>query len=66
MIKNFEELNAKYNACRAKMDGKFAGEGGKRAIVLCGGTGTPPFPTVISPTGSSPTKPLTWWMRPAP
>ncbi len=39
MIKNFEELNAKYNACRAKMDGKFAGEGGKRAIVLCGGTG---------------------------
>jgi (2Fe-2S) ferredoxin len=39
MIKNFEELNAKVSACRAKMDGKFAGEGGKRAIVLCGGTG---------------------------
>ena len=39
MIKNFDELSAKYDACRAAMDGKFEGEGGKRAIVLCGGTG---------------------------
>ena len=39
MIKNFEELNAKVSECSVCLDKKLAGEGGKRAIVLCGGTG---------------------------
>ena len=39
MINTFEELQAKQVACSKCLDGKFAGEAGKRAIVLCGGTG---------------------------
>ena len=39
MIKTFEELESKQAACSKCLDGKFAGEAGKRAIVLCGGTG---------------------------
>ncbi len=39
MIKTFEELESKQVACSKCLDGKFAGENGKRAIVLCGGTG---------------------------
>ena len=39
MIKTFEELESKQVACSKCLDGKFAGEDGKRAIVLCGGTG---------------------------
>ena len=39
MIKNFEELQAKQQECSACMAAKFNGESGKRAIVLCGGTG---------------------------
>ena len=39
MIKSFEELSAIQESCSARLAGKFRGEGGKRAIVLCGGTG---------------------------
>ena len=39
MIKTFEELRAKQCECTAKLSAKFQGEGGKRAVVLCGGTG---------------------------
>ena len=39
MIKNFAELEAKQAQCQSCLDGKFTGESGKRAIVLCGGTG---------------------------
>ncbi len=39
MIKNFEELAAKQATCSACLNGKFEGAEGKRAIVLCGGTG---------------------------
>ena len=39
MIKSFEELSAKQCECTAKLNAKFMGEGGKRAVVLCGGTG---------------------------
>ena len=39
MIKTFEELESKQVACSKCLDGKFTGESGKRAIVLCGGTG---------------------------
>ena len=39
MIKNFEDLNATVSECSVCLDKKLAGEGGKRAIVLCGGTG---------------------------
>ena len=39
MIKNFEELEAKQSACAKCLAAKFSGESGKRAIVLCGGTG---------------------------
>ena len=39
MIKTFEELESKQVACSKCLDGKFAGDNGKRAIVLCGGTG---------------------------
>ena len=39
MIKSFEELQAKSAQCTQCLDGKFKGENGKRAIVLCGGTG---------------------------
>lgn len=38
-IKNFEELSNVQAACTATMSNKFSGEGHKRAIVLCGGTG---------------------------
>ncbi len=39
MIKTFEELEAKQAQCAKCMEGKFKGESGKRAVVLCGGTG---------------------------
>lgn len=39
MIKSFEELKEKQEQCSACLAAKFNGEGSKRAIVLCGGTG---------------------------
>ncbi len=39
MIKSFEQLQAKTAECTKCLDAKFKGESGKRAIVLCGGTG---------------------------
>ena len=39
MIKNFEELSALQHECADKLAAKFSGSCGKRAIVLCGGTG---------------------------
>lgn len=39
MIKTPEELAAKIKSCSACFEKKFKGEEGKRAIVLCGGTG---------------------------
>ena len=39
MIRNFEELAAKQASCAANLAAKFNGEGHKRAIVMCGGTG---------------------------
>ena len=39
MIKTTEELNKKIEICTDCLNKKFTGEGGKRAIVLCGGTG---------------------------
>ena len=39
MIKTPEQLNERVAACSACLDGKFKGENGKRAVVLCGGTG---------------------------
>jgi len=39
MIKSFEELEAKQSQCAKCLDAKFSGTNGKRAIVLCGGTG---------------------------
>ncbi|MDD6095684.1 MAG: NAD(P)H-dependent oxidoreductase subunit E, partial [Clostridia bacterium] len=39
MIKSFDELNAKSCSCTENLDAKLTGENGKRAIVLCGGTG---------------------------
>ncbi|MCR5800433.1 MAG: 4Fe-4S binding protein [Lachnospiraceae bacterium] len=39
MIRNFEELKEKQQDCSACLAAKFKGEEGKRAIVLCGGTG---------------------------
>ncbi|MBP3691671.1 MAG: 4Fe-4S binding protein [Clostridia bacterium] len=39
MIKNFDELNSKISVCSDNLDAKFSGTNGKRAIVLCGGTG---------------------------
>lgn len=39
MIKNFDELNSKISACTEGLDAKFTGTNGKRALVLCGGTG---------------------------
>ena len=39
MIKSFEELNAKVAACTAQMNSKIDGSNGKRAVLLCGGTG---------------------------
>ena len=39
MIKNFDELRACGDKCRAALDAKLKGLNGKKAIVLCGGTG---------------------------
>ncbi len=39
MIKNFEELKTKQQECSACLAAKFSGTSGKRAVVLCGGTG---------------------------
>ena len=39
MIKTPAQLQEKVAACSACLDGKFKGEDGKRAVVLCGGTG---------------------------
>ena len=39
MIKTQEELAAKIASCKSCLDKKFAGAEGKRAIILCGGTG---------------------------
>ncbi len=38
-IKSFEELEARQAKCASCLNGKFAGESGKRSVVLCGGTG---------------------------
>ena len=38
-IKNFDELAKIQASCTTALSGKFSGEGNKRAIVLCGGTG---------------------------
>ena len=39
MIKTFDELNEKTCSCTDSLKAKLSGENGKRAIVLCGGTG---------------------------
>jgi len=39
MIKNFEDLEKVSCGCAECLNQKFSGENGKRAIVLCGGTG---------------------------
>ncbi len=39
MIKTFDELNGKICSCTDALNAKLAGTNGKRAIVLCGGTG---------------------------
>ena len=39
IIKNFDELAKIQASCTTALSGKFSGEGSKRAIVLCGGTG---------------------------
>ncbi len=39
MIKTFEELYSKQHDCAVCLASKFKGEDGKRAVVLCGGTG---------------------------
>lgn len=39
MIKNFEDLKTESAKCVDCLNKKFTGESGKRAIVLCGGTG---------------------------
>ncbi len=39
MIKSFEELYSKQHDCAVCLASKFQGEDGKRAVVLCGGTG---------------------------
>ena len=38
-MKNFNELNAKVCACTEALTAKLDGTNGKRAILLCGGTG---------------------------
>ena len=38
-IRTFEELAKASQECSAQLAAKFTGENGKRAIVLCGGTG---------------------------
>ena len=39
MLKNVAEFNKKADECTVKLNEKISGENGKRAIVLCGGTG---------------------------
>ena len=39
MIKNFEELSSIHQEYSARLAAKFTGSNGKRAIVVCGGTG---------------------------
>lgn len=39
MIKNFDELNAKSLSCTDALRAKLGGADGRRAVVLCGGTG---------------------------
>ena len=39
MIRNFEELNAQSCTCTEELKAKLDGSNGKRAVVLCGGTG---------------------------
>ncbi len=39
MIKNFDELNAKSLSCTDALRAKLSGADGRRAVVLCGGTG---------------------------
>ena len=39
MIRTPEELKERAASCSACLDGKFEGKNGKRAVVLCGGTG---------------------------
>ncbi len=39
MINNFEELTARQKSCTECLNNKFTGASGKRAVVLCGGTG---------------------------
>ena len=39
MIRTFEELNECQNSCNLRFSDKVSGADGKRAIVLCGGTG---------------------------
>ena len=39
MIKTPQELRDRIESCSARLAGKFEGKSGKRAIVLCGGTG---------------------------
>ena len=38
-MKSIEELNAKICSCTDALKGKIDGTNGKRAILLCGGTG---------------------------
>ena len=38
-MKNFAELDAKVCSCTAALNAKLEGTNGKRAILLCGGTG---------------------------
>ena len=38
-MKNFNELNEKVCACTEALTAKLDGSNGKRAILLCGGTG---------------------------
>ena len=39
VIKDFDQLVEKQNACTKCLDDKFTGKDGKRHVVLCGGTG---------------------------
>lgn len=39
MIKTFDQLDSKISECTDNLKNKLTGAGGKRAIVLCGGTG---------------------------
>ena len=38
-MKNFDELSSKICACEEALNSKLDGSNGKRAILLCGGTG---------------------------